>query len=367
MTSGFSVSEILGWTSGRLANAEALGERSSAILVQRPSPLLGGGPEDCCFFFSKAYQQEVARAAPGVLITAESFVLPLQASGLPIWETTAIIACPDPYLAMAILSGKFAKVLSSVYHGSVGPEEMGQLPEIHPSAVVHPMAKIENGAKVGPNCVIEEGAELGLGVVLYPGVYIGKDVKVGEGSVLFPGVTLYEMTEIGKRVRIHAGSTLGADGFGYAPIIENGVPVGHRKIYHLGKVTVGDDAEIGANSMVDRSTFGETRIEKNVKIDNHVHVGHNSVILEGAVLCGGVCLAGGTVIGRYAYIGGMAGIGNKAQVGDYAKVGAMSLVDKHVPPGTTAVGNPQRTYREHFKAHALLNRLVDEREKKRQP
>lgn len=365
MDSGFSVAQILKWTSGVLANEVVLGPTLSSISVIRPAPLVKSGPDDCCFFFSKDYQHEIPHAAPGVLITGEAFVQPLEASGLPIWKTTAIVVCRDPYLAMAILSEKFAEKISVVAHVRMNPEAVGLLPEIHSSAVIHPSAKVENGVRIGPNCVVEEDAVIGMGSVLYPGVYIGKGATLGEQCILFPGVTLYEMTQLGKRVRIHAGSTLGADGFGYAPKIQDGLPVDHQKIYHLGRVTVGDDVEIGANSMIDRATIGETSVGAKAKIDNHVHIGHNSTIREGAIICGGVCLAGGTVIGRFAYIGGMAGIGNKAEIGDYAKIGAMSLVDKDVPVGGTSVGNPQRTHRDHFKAHAILNRLVAGRDKKR--
>ena len=59
-------------------------------------------------------------------------------------------------------------------------------------------------------------------------------------------------------------------------------------------------------------------------------------------------------------------VGNKAAIGDYAKIGAMSLVDKDVLPGGTSVGNPQRTHRDHFKAHAILNRMVAERDRKKE-
>jgi UDP-3-O-[3-hydroxymyristoyl] glucosamine N-acyltransferase len=366
MAQKFSVAQILEWTSGRLVNAEALGDAKARIAVGAPAPLAGSGPSDCAFFFSKDYQTELFSAAPGVLVTGELFVAPLAASGLPLWTKSAVVACRDPYYAMAVLSEKFAAEISAVAHlpselaNRVGP------PEIHATAVVHPEARIADGVSVGAGCVIEKGARIGRGSILYPRVYVGPNVEIGEACVFFPGVTLYEETRLGNRVRIHAGSTLGSDGFGYAPKIEDGKPVSHRKIYHMGRVVVADDVEIGANTMVDRATFGETFIGRGAKLDNHVHIGHNSTIDEGAILCGGVCLAGGTMIGRFAYIGGMAGIGNKAAIGDYAKVGAMSLVDKDVPAGGTSVGNPQRSHRDHFKAHAILNRMVAERDRKKE-
>lgn len=358
---GFSVAQILEWTSGRLVNAEAIGSTLAEIFVNRPAPLAGSQSGDCCFFFSKDYQSEVLSASPGVLITAEPFVAPLQASGLPVWKTSAIIACRDPYFALALLSEKFSAYRASKIFAQTLPSESS----VHTSAVVSPLAKVGLGVRIGPHCVIEDGAEIGARSVLYPGVYVGRDVKIGEDCEIFPSVTLYDLTQIGNRVRIHASSVIGADGFGYVPKFEGGVPVEHQKIFHLGRVVISDDVEIGASSMVDRATFGETFIGPKVKIDNHVHVGHNSVLHEGAILCGGVGLAGGTVIGKFAYIGGMAGIGNKAVVGDYAKIGAMSMVDKDVPVNGTSVGNPPRTHRDHFKAHAILNRLVAERDRKK--
>jgi len=361
----FSVQDILDWTSGRLVNGDALGSKSSAIQVGHAAPLGASQPGDVAFFFSKEYQNEVISAKAGILITAEPFVGPLEASGLPIWKNTAIVACRDPYYAMALISEKIAAHVSTIAHVPGRPRG-GSAQPIHPTAVVHPSARLGEGVQIGPYCVIEEGAEIGARTILYSSCFVGPKARVGEDCVLFPQVTLYEWTELGDRVRLHAGVVLGADGFGYAPIVFEGkTPVGHQKIYHLGRVVVGDDVEIGANSMVDRSTFGETRIGSKVKIDNHCHVGHNATIEEGAILCGAVCLAGGTRIGKYAYLGGMSGIGNRAYVGDYAKVGAMSLVDKDVPSGAMSVGNPQRDHRTHFRAHAILNRLVEEHAAKR--
>jgi UDP-3-O-[3-hydroxymyristoyl] glucosamine N-acyltransferase len=367
----FSVSDIVSWTGGRLVNAAApaslAGSSSglsegqlSAIRVERAVPLAGSSASDLAFFFAKAYQKELPSAAPGILITGEPFVQPLQASGLPLWNRSAIVACADPYLAMAILSGKFAAKLSSVAHckwDAAIPEFLDE-PQVHASAIVHAEAVLGRGVVVGAHCVVESGARIGAGTVLYPGCFVGPDCVIGENCVLFPRVTLYEWTHLGNRVRIHAGGVIGSDGFGYAPKREGKQVVGHQKIYHLGKVVIGDDVEIGANSCVDRGTFGETRLENNVKLDNQVHIGHNAFLDEGAVVCGGTCLAGRASVGKYAYVGGLTGIANDVHVGDGASIGAMTLLSKDVPPGSTALGNPQREFREHFKAHAMLNRLV---------
>ncbi|OFZ22437.1 MAG: hypothetical protein A2X94_01270 [Bdellovibrionales bacterium GWB1_55_8] len=362
-----TVDQILQWTGGRLANGESLGRLLDEIRVEKPVPLTGAKNGELAFFFSKLYQDELINAAPGVLITGEPFVEPLRKSGLPLWITTAVIACPDPYYAMAVLSEKLGAPLSTISHvPPVSGAAFASEKQIHASAVVDPTAQIGQGVRIGPHCVIEGGVRIGARSILYPGCYVGPDCSIGEDCVLFPGVTLYEWTRLGDRVRVHAQSVLGADGFGYAPRRVEGAVTGQQKIYHVGKVIIGDDVEIGANSCVDRGTFGETRIEKNAKIDNLVQVGHNAHVEEGAILCGGSCFAGNSSVGRFALVGGLCGVTNHVHIGAGSSVAAMTLVSKDVPDGGTAVGNPQRDHSEHFRVHALLSRLLKDRAKKRE-
>jgi UDP-3-O-[3-hydroxymyristoyl] glucosamine N-acyltransferase len=182
--------------------------------------------------------------------------------------------------------------------------------------------------------------------------------------VLFPNVVVYECVTIGNRVRIHGNTVIGSDGFGYAPRREEGKVVGLQKIYHLGRVVIEDDAELGACVTIDRGTFGETRLRKGAKLDNQVHLGHNTAVGESSAIAGGTCLAGRASVGRFAQVGGLTGVGNQVHIGDGAQVGALAMVTKDVPAGGTAVGNPQRDYRTHFKVHALLNKLLEDRSRK---
>ncbi len=363
----FSVSDILKFSGGRLANASVLGGREDSIRLKSVGSLRGSREDQCVFFFSKAYQAELPSAHPGVLVTGEPFVKPLEASGLPLWRTSAVVACEDPYLAMAVLSEHFAKGCSTVVH-EAGARRGSQL--IHPMALVDASVEMGAGVQVGAFSVVAENVRIGAGTVIYPNCYIGPGCVIGEDCVIFPQVTLYEWTQIGNRVRLHAGCVIGADGFGYAPVTEKreGTEpkvINHQKIYHLGRVVIGDDVELGASVTVDRGTLDDTRIAKNAKVDDKVHVGHNVQIDEGAIICGCVGLAGSARVGKFAYIGGIAGIGNGVLVGDRAMIGAMSIVTKEVEPGTIMMGNPLRSQREHFKVHAMLNRMLEERKSKK--
>src|SRR5262249_47370973 len=151
--------------------------------------------------------------------TGEPFVKPLRAAMLPFWKTTAVVACADPYHAMAVLTGKFADRIFFVAHLLA---VRGGAPEIHPTAVVPGSGEIGEGASVGPHCVVEAGARIGVGSRLYPSCYVGRSAQIGADCILFPNVIIYEWTVIGDRVRIHGGVVIGADGFGYAPKLEAG-------------------------------------------------------------------------------------------------------------------------------------------------
>ncbi len=357
-TASFSLAEVLSWIGGQLANEAALSHSSSDIKISGVSGLKDSKPEHLAFFFSKNYQNEIPAMRAGILVTGKAFAGPLEKSGLPLWKNTAVVTCDDPYLAMAIVSKKVAEHLSTVSHVKIDNEST---PQIHPTAVVHASALLGRGVRVGANCVIEEGVVIGDGSVLYPGCFVGPGSKIGTSCVLFPNVVLYEWTQIGNRVRLHAGVVVGADGFGYAPRMENGKPVAHEKIYHLGKVIIADDVEVGASTTIDRGTVSDTLIDRGAKIDNNVQIGHNCHVGEGAIICGNAGMAGSSEVGKFVYLAGFAGVGNQVVVGDGSRVAAGTLISKDVPPGSSIIGFPHRDAKDFFKIQAMLNRLLADR------
>lgn len=357
-SAAYSISDLLNWTGGRVANAANLKRPLSDIRITGVSGLKGSMSDQIGFFFSAAYKGEIPYVKAGALITGEAFVEPLKQSGLPIWNETAIIAVQDPYLAMALVSEKFAAQQSSIAHVPGAGE--GKSATVDPSAKVHATAVLGKDVVVRANCIIQENAVIGDRTILYPGCFIGPKAKLGQDCVLFPNVVVYEWSELGNRVRIHANSVIGADGFGYAPRTENGKITKQVKIYHLGKVIIGDDVEIGALTSVDRGTLNDTRIAAGAKIDNNVQVGHNVTIGEGSMICAGVGLAGSSKIGKYVYIAGLAGVSNGILVDDYSKIGPGCLVPTDVPPNKEMLGFPPREANDFFRAHILMTRLLKE-------
>jgi len=351
-----SLAQILEATGGSWVNRPEGHPGPGAIPIDAPKTLDSAGRSHVAFFFSKEFQHELAQADPGVLVTGNAFVEPLKKSGLRLWQTAAVVACADPYLAMGRVSELFAPTLTHDSH--IPGRAKGRGRRVHPTAVVDPSAQLGADVEVGPYAVIDAGAKLGDRVTLSAGCYVGPDVTVGDDCMLFPKVTVYERTVIGARARIHAGAVIGSDGFGFAPKIRDGKPEGHQKIYHLGRVVIGSDVEIGANACIDRGTLGDTILGDQVKLDNMVQIGHNTHLDTGACVCGSAALAGSSSLGKFVYVGGLTGISNKVHMADGSKVGAVSFVTKDVPPGVVMMGNPAREYSEHFRAHAALNKLV---------
>ncbi|MBM4389564.1 MAG: UDP-3-O-(3-hydroxymyristoyl)glucosamine N-acyltransferase [Deltaproteobacteria bacterium] len=205
-----------------------------------------------------------------------------------------------------------------------------------------------------PGGAIHSSARVHPGAVLHPNVCVGADCEVGEGSVLFPGVVLYARVRIGRNVRVHANAVLGADGFRYEP-----TALGLRRIPHVGGVVVGDGAEIGANTCIDRGLLGDTVIGAGAKVDNLVQVGHNCVIGPHAVLVSQVGLSGSVQVGAGAILAGQVGVADHRRIGDGARLGARTAVHTDIPAGETWLGEPARPVREAMRVYAALKYLPE--------
>ncbi len=245
-------------------------------------------------------------------------------------KTVALIT-DEPYLKLALLTKYFVKEpwVDGGYQAAF-------------SAKIDSSARIAKGVKIGKN------------VTIMPHVSIGPDVEIEEGSVIYPKVTIYRDTKIGKNVKIHAGSVIGSDGFGYAHT-KTGE---HIKIYHLGRVVIEDDVEIGANTTVDRAVFGETRIKKGSKIDNLVQIGHNCEIGEYSILVSQVGLSGSSKLGRNVVMGGQAATAGHLEIAPFTTIAARGGVTKTIKEPGVYSGFPLMPHKMWLKLQALLQKLL---------
>ena len=237
----------------------------------------------------------------------------------------------EPYLKLAILTKLFAK----------NPWEDGGY-QIAKSATVHPSVIIGKGVKIGKNSVV------------MPGCVIGPDVEIGDDCVIYPNVTIYRDTKIANNVKIHSGSVIGSDGFGYAHTKDGR----HIKIYHLGKVVIEDDVEIGANTTIDRGVFGITVIKKGSIIDNLVQIAHNCEVGENSILVSQVGLAGSTKLGRNVVMGGQSATAGHLEIKDFVTIAARGGVTKSIKKSGVYSGFPLMPHRKWLKLQGLLARLL---------
>jgi len=229
---------------------------------------------------------------------------------------------------------------------------------IHPSAIVQDPSGLGRGVSAGPYAVIGAGAILGEGTRIGANVVVGEGVRLGAGCDIRANVTIYPGTRLGDRVIVHAGAVLGSDGFGYVRDESTGR---YEKFPQIGRLEIGDDVEIGANSTIDRGALDATVIAEGAKIDNLVHVGHNVSIGKNVVIAAQTGVSGSSVIEDNVVVAGQVGIADHVRIEEGAILGAQSGIPSNKiirGKGILFWGTPARPIREYLKELAVLARLA---------
>jgi UDP-3-O-[3-hydroxymyristoyl] glucosamine N-acyltransferase len=243
-------------------------------------------------------------------------------------------------------------------------EQQAVLPQlgIHASASVHPEARVAAGASIGPHVTVDAGAVIDERAVIDAGCFIGRDAKVGPGTHFFANVTFHAGCEIGRDGIIHSGAVIGADGFGFAK--ENGAWI---KIPQTGRVVIGNDVEIGANTTIDRGALSDTVIEDGVKLDNQIQIGHNCHIGAHTAMAGCVGVAGSAKIGKYCTFGGAAMVLGHLTIVDNVHISSGSMVSRSIlEPGQYTGFYPLAKNADWEKSAAIVRNLATMREKIRE-
>lgn len=258
-----------------------------------------------------------------------------------------LIRVKDPYVALA-------DILNEIE--SSKPRKRG----IEQPCYIAEGVDLPDDAYIGAFAYIGSNVKLGKGVQIFPQTYVGDGVKIGAGSVVRSGVRIYEGCVIGERCTLHSGCVIGADGFGFAPRPDGT----YEKIPQIGNVVLEDDVEIGANTTIDRATFGCTRVGKGTKLDNLIQVAHNVEIGKGNVFAAQVGVAGSTKIGDYNQVGGQVGFAGHIHVGSMNEIGAQSGIPSSIGDKKRIIGYPAIDARQFFKTQVYLRRLGELFDKK---
>lgn len=310
---------------------EIVGDAS--VQVSRVATLENAGPETIAFLANERYLRQLRATQAAAVIVAPAA---RDATRVP------RIVCQNPYVY-------FARVSSLL-----NPPRKTE-PGVHATAVVHPEASVDPGAQIDAYVVIARGACVGEATIIGPGSCVGENVRIGRDTRLHAAVTVYDECILGDRVVVHSGAVIGADGFGIAFDEERWV-----KVPQIGRVRIGDDVEIGANTTIDRGAIDDTVIEEGVKLDNHIQIAHNVRIGAHTAIAACTGIAGSVQIGRYCRIGGAVGIAGHVRIADHVEISGHTAITKSIEsPGAYSGVYPFEPNREWRRNAAQLRHLAD--------
>lgn len=310
-----------------------------SVRITQVAPLESAQSGHLSFLTNIRYQRQLSATRASAVILGEELK---DATALP------RIVSKNPY-------AYFAKVSTLLNPAPVA------VPGVAPNATVAPSAQVASTAHIGPGAVVGDAAVVGDGAQIGAGCYIGRGARIGESTLLHANVTVYHDCVLGARVIVHSGAVIGADGFGMA--MEDGRWI---KIPQVGRVVIGDDCEIGANTTIDRGALEDTVLGEDVKLDNQIQIGHNCRIGAHTAIAGCVGIAGSTRIGRYCRIGGSAMIGGHLEIADNVEISGGTTIPKSIlKAGTYTSVFPVSLHEDWLKNASVLRHLRDIRERVR--
>lgn len=315
-----------------ISGAELAAGTNPALEVTDVASLDQAGATDISFLDNRKYIASFEASKAGAAI-----VHPDLAERAP--AGMALLLSKDPYRA-------YAKVAQSFY-----PRPTVE-PWTAPTAYVDPSAKVGEGCRLEYGAVVGAGAELGARCHIGPNAVIGNGVVLGDDCIIGANATV-QFAIVGRNVNIYPGARIGQDGFGFAM-----GPQGHLKVPQLGRVIIGDNVEIGANTTIDRGAGPDTVIGAGSMIDNLVQIGHNVQLGRGCVIVAQVGISGSTKLGDFVAAGGQAGVAGHLTIGAGARIAAQAGVAKDIPAGQTVGGTPAVPQMDWLRQSAALNKLI---------
>ncbi|HMD63119.1 MAG TPA: UDP-3-O-(3-hydroxymyristoyl)glucosamine N-acyltransferase [Stellaceae bacterium] len=315
-----------------LSGARLLHGEDGGRLFNDVAPLETAGPGDISFLENRKYIAAFIRSHAGAAFVDEKSV-----ERAP--PGMALLISKEPYKAYALAAQAFYPAAEVVARRA-------------PSAIIDSMANVPEDCDIGPNVVIERGVRLGHRCRIGANTVIAAGVEIADDCRIAANVTLSHCV-IGSRVVLHPGVRIGQDGFGFAPD-----PKAPIKVPQLGRVLIGDDVDVGANSTIDRGSGHDTVIGSGSMIDNLVQIGHNVVLGRCCILAGQVGISGSTRLDDFVMIGGQGGLAGHLHIGRGARIAAKSGLMRDVPAGETVCGSPAVPVGEFMRQTAVLQRLA---------
>jgi len=323
------------------ADAKLPDGAEASRLFNDVAPLHEAGPEHVSFLANKKYVEAFEQSSAGACVTH-----PDDAARAP--AGMALLLSENPYRSYAQIAWLF-------YPRPTYAVGISLVASVDPSAEIGAGSRVESGAVIGPKAKLGARCLVGPNAVIGAGVVLGEDCSVGACASISHSI-------IGNRVRIRPGARIGQDGFGFAM-----GPEGYLQMPQLGRVIIGDDVEIGANTIVDRGSGPDTLIGPESRIDSLVQIAHNVRLGSRCVIVAQVGISGSTQFGNSVVAAGQAGITGHLKIGDGARIGAQAGVMRDIEAGTTVGGSPALPMSEWLRQVATLNRLIRKKSKTEPP
>ncbi len=320
----------------KIVDGKLIGDGVTSI--RKVAPIESADDHSLTFLTNPKYNHHLSSTQAPAILVGPSFNVK-GANG------KTLIVVDEVYAALSEILGKFHPNPDT--HNKEG---------ISPHAHITEDAVIGQGNYIGPNVYIASKARIGNNVKIFPHSYIGDSVVVEDNTIIYPGVTLYANTIVGENCILQAGCVIGSDGFGFVPLPDGSF----KKIPQTGRVILGNNVEVGANTTIDRATMEATYIQDGVKLDNLIQIGHNVVIGKNTVIAAQTGISGSTHIGRNNQIGGQVGIVGHIKTADGTQIGAKSGVGTDLnEPGKKWHGLPAEPYRLALRNQSLFKKLPE--------
>lgn len=314
-------------------------EGDGEVVISRIAPFEDCKPGDLVFADKKEYLPGIQRGKPTAVVTTPKLKELFRDLGL------VVLTSPHVPLAHSFIKLKYA---------DRNYAESGWS-EVHPSAIIHPTAKIDKSAVIEPRVVVGANTVIGKNVRVQAGVTIENDVTIGDGTIIHPHVVIGYGSQIGKEVLIGPGTVIGSEGYGFAQDQ-------NRRSYSIpqtGIVVIEDRVRLGANCCVDRATYGVTKIGEGTKMDNLCHVAHNVQIGKNCLLTAFLCVAGSSVIGDRVIASGQTGIIDHMTVANDVTLVHRAAVAQPVDQPGIYAGYPLLPLAEYVKNTIVLKNAIE--------
>lgn len=305
-------------------------ESKAGWLVKDIATMQSAGTDDVCFFYDRKSKDKAADMKAKACVTTEALQQFLPA------DVVALV-CENPKEA-------FIHLNEYMY------SEKTPAAEIDSSAKISMFASVGSGCYIGANVVIEDNVVIGDNCRIEANTVIAHDCKIGRDCRIGAGASI-AYAVIGNNCYIYAGARIGQDGFGFQ--LMNGH---HHRIPQLGRVIIGNDVEIGANTCIDRGALDDTIIGDGSRIDNLVQIAHNDKLGRGCVIVSQVGIAGSCTLGDYVVCGGQVGLADHLHIGNGVQIAAQSGVMRDIEDGAVMMGSPCVPFKDFMRQVAFLQK-----------